>query len=57
MDQAKKDEAKKAGTHLLHGVEDVGEVLGHGVAGTVKGVADGVEGVSAKDEVRKTETE
>jgi hypothetical protein len=57
MDQAKKDEGKKVGTHLLHGVEDVGEVLGHGVAGTVKGVADGVEGVSAKDEVRKTETE
>ncbi len=53
MDKAKKDEAKDAGTHLLHGVEDVGEVLGHGVAGAVKGAADGVENVAAKDNERK----
>jgi hypothetical protein len=57
MDQAKNDEAKDAGTHLLHGVEDIGDVLGHGVAGTVKGVADGVESISAENAKRKTKSD
>lgn len=57
MDQEKKDKAKDVGTHLLHGVEDVGEVLGHGIAGTVKGAADGVESVAATDDERKAESD
>lgn len=57
MNQEQKNEAKDAGKHLLHGVEDVGEVLGHGIAGTVKGVADGVESVSAESTKRKTESD
>lgn len=44
---------KDAGEHLLHGVEDVADVLGHGIGGAVKGVADGVESVSAESQERK----
>ena len=41
-----------AADHTLHGVEDVVDVIGHGVGGAVKGVADGVEDASAENEVR-----
>jgi hypothetical protein len=44
---------KDAGDHVLHGVEDVADVLGHGIGGAVKGLADGVESASAQTEVRK----
>ena len=38
---------------MLHGVEDVADVLGHGIGGAVKGLADGVEAASAQTDVRK----
>jgi hypothetical protein len=44
---------KDAGEHMLHGVEDVADVLGHGVGGAVKGIADGVESASAQTDARK----
>jgi hypothetical protein len=53
----KNDGAKKVGEHLLHGVEDVAEVAGHGVAGAVKGVADGVESASAVTKTRNADSD
>lgn len=47
-----KHDAEAVGDHLLHGLEDVVDVIGHGVGGAVKGVADGVEDASAQTEVR-----
>lgn len=40
------------GDHALHGLEDMADVVGHGIGGAVKGVADGVEDASAQTEVR-----
>ena len=57
MDEKSKKDLKDGGEHLLHGLEDVVEVVGHGVAGTVKGVADGVESVSANTQTRKADSE
>ena len=57
MDEKSKKDLKDGGEHLLHGLEDVVEVVGHGVAGTVKGVADGVESVSANTQTRKADPE
>jgi len=52
-----KDETKKdldsLGDHALHGLEDSAEVLGHGVAGAVKGIADGIESASAQTTARE----
>ena len=52
MDDKTKEELKKAGSHAWHGAEDVAEVLGHGAAGAVKGVADGVETASEQTKER-----
>lgn len=57
MDEKSKKNLKNGGKHLLHGLEDVAEVVGHGVAGTVKGVADGVESASANTKTRKADSE
>ena len=57
MDEKSKKDLKDGGEHLLHGLEDVADVVGQGVAGTVKGVADGVESVSADTKTRKTDSE
>jgi hypothetical protein len=57
MDEKSKKDLKDGGKHLLHGLEDVAEVVGHGVAGTVKGVADGVESASADTKTRKADSE
>ena len=53
MNEKQKDEAKKSGMHVLHGLEDAANVIAHGAAGAVKGVADGVESASAQTETRK----
>jgi hypothetical protein len=53
MNEEQKNEAKKSGMHVLHGLEDAAEVIGHGAAGAVKGVADGVESASAQTKTRK----
>lgn len=59
--ESKKDENKKdldsLGHHALHGLEDSAEILGHGVAGAVKGIADGVEAASAQTKARDGEAE
>ena len=52
MTEENKDATKEIGQHLLHGVEDVADVAGHGVAGAVKGVADGVESASSATKTR-----
>jgi hypothetical protein len=57
MDEKSKKDLKDGGEHLLHGLEDVADVVGHGVAGTVKGVADGVESASAESKTRKADSE
>ena len=57
MDEKSKKDLKDGGQHLLHGLEDVADVVGHGVTGTVKGVADGVESASADSKTRKTDSE
>lgn len=56
MDQHNKDELKELGTHALHGAEDAADVLAHGVAGAVKGVADGVESASASTKAREEDS-
>lgn len=56
MNQEHKDEAKKSGMHVLHGLEDVADVIGHGATGAVKGVADGVESASAATKTREADT-
>jgi hypothetical protein len=50
--QAKED-LKKGGQHLLHGVEDAADVVGHTVVGAVQGAADGVQGASAATKSRE----
>lgn len=57
MEEQQKQDLKHLGDHALHGVEDIADVLGHGVAGTVKGVADGIESASAQTQTRKSETD
>lgn len=57
MDEKTKKDIKDGGEHLLHGVEDVADVVGHGAAGAVKGVADGVESASAETQVRDTDAD
>lgn len=57
MDEKTKKDLKDAGEHTVHGVEDVADVVGHGIGGTVKGIADGVEAASAETEVRKSDGE
>lgn len=53
MDEKTKKDLEDAGAHTAHGIEDVVDVIGHGVGGAVKGVADGVETASAETQVRK----
>jgi len=55
MDDQYKKKLKDAGKHVLHGVEDIGDVVGHGAVGAVKGVSDGVESASAATQARKEE--
>jgi hypothetical protein len=50
-----KNDLKDLGDHTMHGVEDVADVVGHGIGGTVKGLADGVEAASAETQVRETD--
>lgn len=57
MDDKDKETLKKAGGHAWHGVEDVADVVGHGVTGAVKGVADGVEAASASTKTREADAE
>lgn len=49
MDEETKDKLKKAAKDSGHVLGDIADVAGHTVAGTVKGVADGVEAVSDHD--------
>lgn len=56
MDKDNQDELKNLGKHALHGVEDVADVLAHGVGGAVKGVADGVESASAETKTRDSDS-
>lgn len=55
------DKAKKAvkdgAKHVWHGVEDAADVVGHGAAGAVLGVADGVETASDATKIRKFESD
>jgi hypothetical protein len=57
MNEKQKDQAKDAGKHVLHGLEDAVDVVAHGAAGAVKGVADGVESASASTKARKADSE
>jgi len=57
MNENQKDQAKKAGSHVLHGLEDAVDVVAHGAAGAVKGVADGVESASASTKAREADSE
>lgn len=49
------EELEALSKHTLHGLEDAAEIVGHGAAGAIKGIADGVESASAQSEVRKSE--
>lgn len=53
MDEKTKKDLEDAGAHAAHGIEDVADVVGHGIGGAVKGLADGVESASADTEVRE----
>ena len=50
-------DVEDAGKHVAHGVEDVADVIGHGLGGAVKGLADGVESASAETQVRDADKE
>jgi len=56
MDEQTKDNLKKGAEHLLHGVEDVADVVGHTVVGAVEGASDGVEGASAATKSREAQS-
>jgi hypothetical protein len=56
MDEQQKKAVKDGGEHVLHGLEDAVDVVGHGAAGAVKGVADGVESASAETKTRKADS-
>lgn len=53
MDEQQKKDLKGIGEHALHAAEDAADVIGHGAAGAVKGIADGVESASAETKVRE----
>ena len=57
MDEKTKKDFKDAGEHTAHGIEDVADVVGHGIGGAVKGLADGVETASADTQVRKEDAQ
>ena len=54
MDESKKEELKSLGKHALHGAEDTLDVVGHGLAGAVHGVADGVKSVPERSKDSET---
>jgi hypothetical protein len=55
MDEATKSKLKNLGDHAAHAVEDAADVVGHGAAGAVEGIADGVESASAQTKARKAD--
>jgi hypothetical protein len=57
MDEKTEENLKKGSQHLLHGLEDAGDVIGHGALGAVEGAAVGVEHASAASKLRETEAE
>lgn len=57
MDEKSDKDLKDAGEHTAHGIEDVIDVLGHGLGGAAKGIADGVESASADTQVRKDDSD
>jgi len=57
VDEKTKKDLEDAGKHTAHGIEDVVDVVGHGIGGAVKGLADGVESASAESQVRKDDAE
>ena len=57
MNEKQKEQAKDAGKHVLHGLEDAIDVVAHGAAGAVKGVADGVESASASTKTREADSQ
>ena len=57
MDEKAKKDLVDASAHTAHGIEDVADVLGHGIGGAVKGLADGVESASADTQVRKADSD
>ena len=57
MDEKTKKDLEDTGKHTAHGIEDVVDVVGHGVGGAVKGLADGVEAASADSQVRKEDAD
>lgn len=56
MSEKTKKDFEDAGKHAVHGVEDVADVVGHGIGGAVKGLADGVESASAETKVREADS-
>lgn len=55
MDEKTKHNLKKGLDAAGHGLEDVVDVAGHVVTGSVKGAADGIETVSARRNVEEEE--
>jgi Ca2+-dependent lipid-binding protein len=53
VNEEQKAQLESLSKHALHGVEDAANVVGHGLGGAVKGVADGVESVSTTSQTRK----
>ena len=57
MDEKSKETLEHGGKHVLHGLEDAADVIGHGAAGAVKGIADGVEAASASTKTRDADSD
>jgi hypothetical protein len=51
-----KEKIKNGAKHVWHGVEDAADVVGHGAAGAVLGVADGVQTASDATKIRDAES-
>jgi hypothetical protein len=57
MDEKTKANLKKGSKHVLHGLEDAAEVIGHTAVGAVQGAADGVQHASSTTKARQNDTE
>lgn len=55
MGEKTKKDIEATADHTAHGVEDIADIIGHGLGGAVEGLADGVESAKAETKVRESD--